>query len=203
MRWRTIDGEVVIEDTSALALQVLLRGLLTQNTLLQMICWFTVFEDDGKGLIKNTAGYHQFHAVRKGVAAVFAARGRDGRDGVIFATIQKFRPGKGDAGFGLLTNRDNVVVFADDAHRSQYGFEAKIDAATGQTRYGFAHHLRQALPNAVHVGFTGTPVSLVGADTQGVFGNCIDIYDVTRAVEDGATVPKSPAPRWTRNPSPP
>ena len=268
MRWRTIDGEVVIEDTSALALQVLVRGLLGPENLLQMIRWFTVFEDDGKGPIKKIAGYHQFHAVRKGVAAVFAARGRDGRGGVmwhtqgsgksllmaflggrlmrdpklanptlviitdrndldnqlfatfsrcaalfgekpeqaedvdslrrllnrkvggvIFATIQKFRPGKGDVGFGLLTDRDNVVVFADEAHRSQYGFEAKIDASTGETRYGFAHHLRAALPNAVHVGFTGTPVSLVGADTQGVFGDYIDIYDVTRAVEDGATVP--------------
>src|SRR5690606_26553311 len=107
--------------------------------------------------------------------------------GVIFATIQKFRPAKGHDDFGLLTDRDNVIVFADEAHRSQYGFEAKINAETGETRYGFAHHLRVALPNAVHVGFTGTPVSLVGADTQGVFGDYIDIYDVTRAVEDGAT----------------
>ena len=108
---------------------------------------------------------------------------------MIFATMQKFRPGKGEADFGQLTDRSNVIVFADEAHRSQYGFEAKMDAETGETRYGFAHHLRQALPSAVHVGFTGTPISLVGADTQAVFGDYIDIYDIAQAVEDGATVP--------------
>ncbi|WP_288948990.1 type I restriction endonuclease subunit R [uncultured Paracoccus sp.] len=268
MRWRTVDGETIIDDTSALALQTLIRGLLAPETILEMLRWFTVYEDEGKGPIKKIAGYHQFHAVRKGVAAVLAARGRDGRGGVmwhtqgsgksllmaflggrlmrdprlanptlvvitdrndldnqlfatfsrcaalfgekpeqaediddlkrlldrkvggvIFATIQKFRPKKGETDFGLLTDRDNVIVFADEAHRSQYGFEAKLDTETGETRYGFAHYLRQALPNSVHVGFTGTPVSLVGANTQAVFGNYIDVYDVTRAVEDGATVP--------------
>ena len=109
--------------------------------------------------------------------------------GVIFATMQKFRPAKGEADFGELTDRSNVIVFADEAHRSQYGFEAKIDATSGETRYGFAHYLRQALPHAVHVGFTGTPISLVGADTQAVFGDYIDVYDIAQAVEDGATVP--------------
>ena len=103
--------------------------------------------------------------------------------------MQKFRPGKGEADFGELTDRSNVIVFADEAHRSQYGFEAKVDAETGETRYGFAHYLRQALPKAVHVGFTGTPISLVGADTQVVFGDYIDVYDIAQAVEDGATVP--------------
>ena len=86
MRWRTIDGNKVIGDTSALALQVLMRGLLTPTNLLEMIRWFTVFEDEGNGPVKKIAGYHQFHAVRKGVAAVFAARGRDGRGGVMWHT---------------------------------------------------------------------------------------------------------------------
>jgi type I restriction enzyme R subunit len=109
--------------------------------------------------------------------------------GVIFATIQKFRPEKGNADFGELTNRSNIIVFADEAHRSQYGFDAKLNRETGETKYGFAHHLRMALPNAVYVGFTGTPISLVGADTQAVFGDYIDVYDIAQAVSDGATVP--------------
>ncbi len=109
--------------------------------------------------------------------------------GVIFSTIQKFRPRPGESEFPLLTERSNVVVFVDEAHRSQYGFDAKLDPKTGEVRYGFAHHLRRALPNATYVGFTGTPVELVNANTYGVFGNNIDVYDVTQAVEDGATVP--------------
>ncbi|PIY72694.1 MAG: DEAD/DEAH box helicase, partial [Rhodobacterales bacterium CG_4_10_14_0_8_um_filter_70_9] len=109
--------------------------------------------------------------------------------GVIFATIQKFRPREGEAEFPLLTDRSNVIVFVDEAHRSQYGFEAKIDPKTGAVRYGFAHHLRRALPNAAYVGFTGTPVELVSANTYGVFGDQIDVYDIAQAVDDGATVP--------------
>ena len=83
----------------------------------------------------------------------------------------------------------NVIVFVDDAHRSQYGFEARMDPKTGKMRYGFAHHLRSALPNASFVGFTGTPVELVSANTYGVFGDQIDIYDIAQAVHDRATVP--------------
>ena len=108
---------------------------------------------------------------------------------MIFATIQKFRPEKGQTDFGELSDRSNVIVFADEAHRSQYGFDAKLNRETGETKYGFAHHLRTALPNAVHVGFTGTPISLVGADTKAVFGEYIDVYDIAQAVTDGATVP--------------
>ncbi len=107
--------------------------------------------------------------------------------GVIFTTIQKFRPPSGET-FPELTDRSNVIVFADEAHRTQYGFDAKIDES-GQTTYGFAHHLRNALPNATFVAFTGTPVELVGANTRSVFGDYIDVYDISRAVEDGATVP--------------
>ncbi|WP_170446207.1 type I restriction endonuclease subunit R [Ruegeria arenilitoris] len=107
--------------------------------------------------------------------------------GVVFSTIQKFRPEAGGV-FPEITDRSNVVVMVDEAHRTQYGFDAKV-SKDGDIRYGLAHQLRQALPNAVYVAFTGTPVELVGANTRGVFGDYIDIYDIARAVEDGATVP--------------
>jgi type I restriction enzyme R subunit len=109
--------------------------------------------------------------------------------GVVFTTIQKFRPKAGETEFPELTDRSNVIVFVDEAHRSQYGFEARMDPATGEMRYGFAHHLRRALPNVSFVGFTGTPVELVNANTYGVFGDRIDVYDIAQAVHDGATVP--------------
>lgn len=104
--------------------------------------------------------------------------------GVIFTTLQKF--GEVD---GALTTRRNVVVIADEAHRSQYGFRARLDAKTGEVSYGFAKYLRDALPNASFIGFTGTPVEADDRNTPAVFGHYIDIYDISRAVEDGATVP--------------
>jgi type I restriction enzyme R subunit len=104
--------------------------------------------------------------------------------GVIFTTLQKF---------GVvaepLTTRRNVVVIADEAHRSQYGFRARMDAKTGGVSYGFAQYLRDALPNASFIGFTGTPIEAADVNTPAVFGNYIDVYDISRAVEDGATVP--------------
>jgi type I restriction enzyme R subunit len=269
MRWRTVDGEALVDESSALALETLIRGLLAPPVLLQMLRRFVVFEDEGRGPIKKIAGYHQFHAVRKGLASVLEARRGDGRGGVIwhtqgsgksllmaflggalmhdpalenptlvvltdrsdldqqlfatfarcaslfgedpvqaediddlrvklggrkvggviFTTIQKFRPKAGETEFPELTDRSNVIVFVDEAHRSQYGFEARMDPATGEMRYGFAHHLRKALPKATFVGFTGTPVELVSANTYGVFGTRIDVYDIAQAVSDGATVP--------------
>ena len=104
--------------------------------------------------------------------------------GVIFTTLQKF----GEVG-GPLTTRRNVVVIADEAHRSQYGFRARVDAGTGEVSYGFAKYLRDALPNASFIGFTGTPIEAADVNTPAVFGNYIDVYDISRAVEDGATVP--------------
>ena len=98
--------------------------------------------------------------------------------GVVFTTIQKFFPGEKGDRHPLLSGRRNVVVIADEAHRSQYDF---ID--------GFARHMRDALPNASFIGFTGTPVELADANTRAVFGDYISIYDIQRAVEDGATVP--------------
>jgi type I restriction enzyme R subunit len=107
--------------------------------------------------------------------------------GVVFTTIQKFAPAKGEA-YPALTERRNVVVIVDEAHRSQYGFKARIDK-TGDIAYGFAKYLRDALPNASFIGFTGTPIEQDDVNTPAVFGNYIDIYDISRGVEDGATVP--------------
>ena len=109
--------------------------------------------------------------------------------GVVFTTIQKFMPeGKGER-FPLLSARRNIVVIADEAHRSQYGFQAKLNRETGTLEYGFAQHVRDALPNASFIGFTGTPIELNDRSTRNVFGDYISIYDIQRAVEDGATVP--------------
>lgn len=267
MMWRTVDGETIRPINEGLAIGTLTEGLLNRRTLLDMIRWFIVFEDEGRGSIKKAAGYHQFYAVRKAVASIGAARSDDGKGGVIwhtqgsgksllmaflagrlmrspdlenptivvltdrndldnqlfatfgrcrdllgeapsqaesieelqrllsrrvggvvFSTIQKFRPERGED-FPLLTDRTNVIVMVDEAHRTQYGFDAKIDATSGDVRRGLAHHLRRALPKATYVAFTGTPVELVGANTRSVFGDYIDVYDIAQAVEDGATVP--------------
>ncbi len=138
--------------------------------------------------------------------------------GIVFATIQKFMPGEDEDAFPLLSDRSNIVVIADEAHRTQYGFEAKLKAVrqrpavstpatvlttgTGQPaahkaefeatvdRYqvGYAQHLRDALPHATFVAFTGTPVSGEDRDTRAVFGDYISVYDMQQAKEDGATV---------------
>ena len=109
--------------------------------------------------------------------------------GVIFSTLQKFSPMAGEEDFPMLSERRNIIVIADEAHRSQYGFDAKLDRTTGTRRYGYAHYLRQALPNASFAGFTGTPIEAADVNTPAVFGEYVDIYDISRAVEDKATVP--------------
>jgi type I restriction enzyme R subunit len=109
--------------------------------------------------------------------------------GVIFTTIQKFAPEKGESAYPMLTDRRNIVVIADEAHRSQYGFKAKVESKTGDVSYGFAKHLRDAIPNASFIGFTGTPIEATDVNTPAVFGDYIDVYDIQRGVEDGATVP--------------
>ena len=131
--------------------------------------------------------------------------------GIIFTTIHKFAPfaneikegaetyssldkvAETSASYGksmVLTNRKNVIVMADEAHRSQYGFGA--DVIKGKTeadiKYGYAKYMRDSLPNASYIGFTGTPVELTDKNTRAVFGDYIDVYDMTRAVEDGTTV---------------
>lgn len=107
--------------------------------------------------------------------------------GVVFTTIQKFQPDDDVSVYPLLSDRRNIVFIADEAHRSQYGFGARI--TNGQIGYGFAKYVRDALPNASFIGFTGTPVEKTDANTRQVFGDYIDVYDIQRAVDDGATVP--------------
>ena len=126
--------------------------------------------------------------------------------GIVFATIQKFMPGEDEDTFPVLSERSNIVVIADEAHRTQYGFEAKLKTikplreAANDARVllvaepksvyqvGYAQHLRDALPNATFVAFTGTPVSSEDRDTRAVFGDYIHIYDMQQSKEDGATV---------------
>jgi type I restriction enzyme R subunit len=109
--------------------------------------------------------------------------------GVIFTTLQKFSPEDGTNDYPVLTDRRNVIMIADEAHRSQYGFRATVARVTGAISYGFAKYLRDGLPNASFIGFTGTPIEKDDKSTPAVFGDYIDIYDITRAVEDEATVP--------------
>ncbi len=126
--------------------------------------------------------------------------------GIVFATIQKFMPGEDEDSYPVLSDRHNIVVIADEAHRTQYGFEARLktfrpprasanDARaliaaepTSAYQVGYAQHLRDALPNATFVAFTGTPVSSEDRDTRAVFGDYIHVYDMQQAKEDGATV---------------
>lgn len=107
-------------------------------------------------------------------------------NGIFFSTMQKF-----DDYDESLTEREDVIVISDEAHRSQYGLEEKVDPKTGEIKIGAARRIRNALPNATYIGFTGTPISRSDKSTREVFGNYIDIYDMTQSVEDGATVPIS------------
>ena len=104
--------------------------------------------------------------------------------GIIFTTIQKFEESS-----EVLSERSNIIFIADEAHRSQYGLEGKLDRDTGEWKYGMAKYVRDLLPNATFIGFTGTPIDFDDKSTVEVFGEYIDIYDMTQAVEDGATVP--------------
>lgn len=110
----------------------------------------------------------------------------DGRqaNGIIFTTMQKFEESSEP-----LSERRNIIVMADEAHRSQYGLKEKVDAKTGEIKVGTARIIRDSLPNATYIGFTGTPIAAKDRNTREVFGDYIDIYDMTQAVEDGATRP--------------
>ncbi|MBX3009782.1 MAG: type I restriction endonuclease subunit R [Melioribacteraceae bacterium] len=117
--------------------------------------------------------------------------------GIVFTTIHKFLPEDGKAEYELLSDRRNIIVIADEAHRTQYGFEASLkDLRDKETKeiigkrlaYGLAKYLRDALPNATYIGFTGTPIESNDVNTPQVFGNYVDIYDIAKSVEDGATV---------------
>ncbi len=115
--------------------------------------------------------------------------------GIVFTTIQKFIPDNNESVYELLSDRDNIVVIADEAHRTQYGFNAKLrdikengEVVGQRIAYGFAKYIRDALPNATFIGFTGTPVEKQDAKHTCCFGNYIDIYDIAQAVEDKVTV---------------
>ena len=265
--WKTIEGREVVTDKPAL--ETLIKGVFEQGRFLDILRNFVVFSNEGKGLVKRVAKYHQYWAVNAAVQSTVEAAGPDGdrrggvvwhtqgsgksfemvfyaaklmRDprmgnptlvfitdrndlddqlfgevfapaeilpeqpmqadsradlrsllrrasgGIIFTTLQKFHPGEDGDTNPVLTDRRNVVVVADEAHRSQYGFGESVDLKTGQLTAGLAKHLRDALPNATYLGFTGTPIERTDKSTRAVFGEYIDIYDLTRAVEDGATV---------------
>ncbi|MGZ0226106.1 type I restriction endonuclease subunit R [Staphylococcus epidermidis] len=272
MTWRSKDGQT--ESSPGLAsLDVLIHGMLNPETLLDLIRYFVLFQDDGKGHIsKILAAYHQYYAVNKAVDRALLAsseqgdgkggviwhtqgsgksltmvffsgkliqmlnnptlvvvtdrndldnqlystfvksKGRSGKGllrqtpkqaetrkelksllsvesgGIVFTTMQKFEPEQNETTMAALTERKNVIVMVDEAHRTQYGFNAKYDDKGEGIKYGYAKYLRDALPNATFVGFTGTPVASTDKNTQMVFGNYIDVYDMTQAVADGSTV---------------
>ncbi|MHC1563170.1 type I restriction endonuclease subunit R [Actinomycetospora sp. C-140] len=264
--WKTIDGSAVVSDRAAL--EVLIKGVFEPSRLLDVVQNFISFSDEGDGVVKRIAKYHQYWAVNAAIESTVRAaqpsgdrRGgvvwhtqgsgksvemllyaakmmRDNRmsnptlvfitdrndlddqlfdevfaparilpeapaqassrsdlrqklqrasGGIIFTTLQKFATDPRDDTELVLTDRRNVVVVADEAHRSQYGFVERL-APDGTIRGGLAKSMRDALPGATYLGFTGTPIESADKSTRAVFGTYIDVYDLTRAVQDGATV---------------
>ena len=256
MPWKTVSG-TELAPTSLPQMEILIEGMFTKRTLLDLIQHFIVFDDEEDEIQKKLAAYHQYHAVNNAVDSTIKAAHPEGdkrcgvvwhtqgsgksltmafyagklvlalenptivvitdrndlddqlfgtfsscrellrqtpvqatsrndlkerlnvaAGGVVFTTIQKFFPEEKGDRHPVLSDRRNIVVIADEAHRSQYDF---ID--------GFAKHMRDALPKASFIGFTGTPIEKADANTRAVFGDYISIYDIQRAVEDKATVP--------------
>ena len=262
MSFRTIDG-IDIVPTNSLMMEVLSKGMLSRERMLEITKDYILFLQDKNEKIKILAQYHQFFAVKKALEKTRGAQGNDGKigvvwhtqgsgksltmvfytgqlmkkfnnptiiiltdrndldnqlfgtfskaqnylvdtpkqaenkeelkellnvssGGIIFTTIQKFSPKDGEK-ITPISNRKDIYIIADEAHRSQYGLDAKMDLE-GNSKYGYAKYVRDALPNANYIGFTGTPIDFEDRSTVAVFGNYIDIYDMSRAVEDGATV---------------
>ena len=138
---------------------------------------FGTFSASSKLLLRQTPKQAQSWVNLKDLLQVEAG-------GIIFTTIQKFEESS-----EVLSERSNIIFIADEAHRSQYGLDGKFDRDTGEWKYGMAKYVRDSLPNATFIGFTGTPIDFDDKSTVEVFGDYIDIYDMTQAVEDGATVP--------------
>lgn len=109
--------------------------------------------------------------------------------GIVFTTIQKFSPFEEEDNYPILSQRENIIVICDEAHRTQYGIQARLNTKSGEYQYGYAKHMRDALPNAAFIAFTGTPITLSDRDTRAVFGEYIDIYDMEQSQKDKATVP--------------
>ncbi|MBT8506974.1 DEAD/DEAH box helicase [Methanomicrobiaceae archaeon CYW5] len=170
------------------ARQIILRREMENPTLV-----FLTDQNDLDGQLFETFGRCHEHIRQTPIQAESRADLRElltrESGGVIFSTIQKFFPEKEEEDHPLLSDRHNIVFIADEAHRSHYGFTPHVSETTGFIRYGFAEYIRQALPNASSIGFTGTPISLKDRDTKAVFGDYISIYDVIQANEDGVTVP--------------
>jgi type I restriction enzyme R subunit len=271
--WKTIDSKKVSASLSQI--EVLLKGMLNRQTLLDLVRHFVVYEvdkDKKEGALrisKKVAAYQQYNATNKAVQSTIRATDSDRKagivwhtqgsgksltmvfytgklvvepalenpttiiltdrndlddqlfgtfsrcqellrqkpvqaetreklrellqvssGGIIFTTIQKFFPEEDTNKYPLLSNRKNIVIIADEAHRSQYGFRLKIPKNIDETtlKYGYAKYVRDAVPNATFIGFTGTPIEKTDRSTPGVFGKYVDIYDVEQAVEDGSTV---------------
>lgn len=262
MSFRSIDG-VVVADTSSLMMEVLTRGMLSRERVIELTKDFILFLEGKNEKIKILAQYHQYFAIKKALEKTAEAKENDGKigvvwhtqgsgksltmtfyagqlmkkfdnptvivltdrndldnqlfgtfskaqsylvetpkqaedknrlkellnvssGGIIFSTIQKFAP-KANEVLETISTRNDIYIIADEAHRSQYGLDAKMDIE-GNSKYGYAKHIRDALPNANYIGFTGTPIDFDDKSTTAVFGDYIDTYDMTRAVEDGATV---------------
>lgn len=262
MSFRSIDG-ITVADTNSLMMEVLTRGMLSRERVLELTRDYTLFLEGRDEKTKILAQYHQFFAIKKALEKTGEARSNDGKigvvwhtqgsgksltmtfytgqlmkkfnnptvivltdrndldnqlfgtfskaqsylvetpkqaedkaqlkeflnvnsGGIIFSTIQKFSPKPGEI-VEVISNRDDIYIIADEAHRSQYGLDAKMDLE-GNSKYGYAKHIRDALPNANYIGFTGTPIDSDDKSTTAIFGDYIDMYDMTRAVEDGATV---------------
>ena len=270
-QWKTVNYERPLGLTQ---LETLIRGMLSQKTLLDIVRNFIVFESERSGgsvkTSKKVAAYQQYNATNKAISSTVSAiasdhkagivwhtqgsgksltmvfytgklvleprlenptivvltdrndlddqlfgtfsrcseiirqepKMADTRDslkslisvssgGVIFTTIQKFLPEEGKNDFPLLSERSNIIVIADEAHRSQYGFRANVskdEEEVVSVKYGYAKYLRDAIPNATFIGFTGTPIETADRSTPAVFGTYVDIYDVQQSVEDGSTV---------------
>lgn len=133
---------------------------------------FGTFSASSKLLLRQTPKQADSRAHLKELLNVKAG-------GIIFTTIQKFEEGS-----GVINDRHNIIFMVDEAHRSQYGTESKLDRETGEWKYGMAKIMRDALPNATFIGFTGTPIDFKDKSTTALFGKYIDIYDMTQAVED-------------------
>jgi type I restriction enzyme R subunit len=262
MSFRTIDG-INIAPTNSLMMEVLSKGMLSKERVLEIIKDYILFLQSKNEKIKILAQYHQFFAVKKALEKTKEAQENDGKigvvwhtqgsgksltmvfytgqlmkkfnnptviiltdrndldnqlfgtfskaqsylidtpkqaenkeelrellnvssGGIIFTTIQKFSPKEGEI-VTSISNRKDIYIIADEAHRSQYGLDVKMDLE-GNSKYGYAKYVRDALPNANYIGFTGTPIDFEDRSTVAVFGNYIDVYDMSRAVEDGATV---------------
>ncbi|MGL4997542.1 MAG: type I restriction endonuclease subunit R, partial [Cetobacterium sp.] len=262
MSFRSIDG-VTVADSNSLMMEVLTRGMLSKERVLELTEDYILFLQGKNDKTKILAQYHQFFAIKKALKKTEDARNNDGKigvvwhtqgsgksltmtfytglllkkfnnptiivltdrndldnqlfgtfskangylvetpkraddkgglkellnvnsGGIIFSTIQKFSPRPGEV-VEPISTRNDIYIIADEAHRSQYGLDAKMDS-DGNSKYGYAKHIRDALPNANYIGFTGTPIDFDDKSTTAIFGNYIDTYDMTRAVEDGSTV---------------